>query len=134
MKTVKNINFEPLEKALKSLKDGLSESIQTDLQRDGIIQRFEYTFELSWKSIRSLLIALGRNEVSSSPRPLFRDALEENLIDHFDRWLGFLEARNQTAHTYSDKNAEAVFKKAQEFPEEVESLLIRLKKTAKDNE
>jgi len=75
------LNFNSLKLALKSIEEGFATQPKTELEKGGIIQRFEYTFELCWKSIRKLLIEMGRQDVSSNFRPLFRDALEENLID-----------------------------------------------------
>src|SRR5437868_517537 len=97
----KKISFEPLEEALKTLVDAVSSPPKNDLERDGVIQRFEYTFEICWKSVRTKLFSLGRTQISSSPKPLLRDALEEGLIENIDVWFAFLEARNSTAHTYN---------------------------------
>lgn len=121
------IDFSSLEQALASLKQALGKAPDDDLERDGVIQRFEYTFELCWKMIRRVLIALGRAEVSASPRPLLRDAAEEHLIDDIEVWFEFLEARNLTTHTYDQSQAERVFEVAQKFPTHVESLLQQLK-------
>jgi hypothetical protein len=73
-------DFTPFERALRSLQAAQSQPPRNDLERDGVIQRFEYTFELCWKSIRRVLLYMGRTDVSGSPRPLFRDALEEHFI------------------------------------------------------
>ena len=56
----KDIDFSSLEKAAASLKQALERPPKNDLERDGVIQRFEYTFELCWKFIRRLLLAMGR--------------------------------------------------------------------------
>jgi len=69
------LDFTPLARALQTLQEAQARPPQNDLERDGVIQRFEYTFELCWKSIRKALLFFGRSEVSGSPRPLFRDAL-----------------------------------------------------------
>ena len=92
----------------------------------GVIQRFEYTFELCWKSIRRALLFLGRSDVSGSPRPLFRDALEEQFIQDVEPWFGYLEARNTTSHIYNADQAERVFNAIQGFPADAESLLRAL--------
>ena len=121
------LDWTPLEKALRQLEVGLSAPPTSELERDGIIQRFEYCFELSWKSIRSLLLKAGRKEVSGSPRPLLKDALEEGLISDFKLWNEFLEARNESAHTYHLKTAEEVFRIAKSFPDHGRDLLQRLR-------
>lgn len=121
------IDFEPLEKAIFTLDEALSKKNMNDLERDGAIQRFEYTFELSWKLIRKTLIALGRANVSSSPKPIFRDALEEGFVEDIKVWFKFLEARNLSAHIYDQDEADRVFKAAKEFLPQVKRVLEKLK-------
>lgn len=129
-KTLDALRFDSLEDALRTLRDGLQSPPTSLLERDGVIQRFEYTFELAWKSIRAYLLAAGRSEVSNSPKPLLRDALEENLIENIQKWFDFLDARNHSTHNYSRLRAEDVFRLAQEFPPYAETLLARLKSKA----
>ncbi len=119
-------DFTSLERALHSLQEAQLEPPRNDLERDGVIQRFEYTFELCWKSIRRALLFLGRSDVSGSPRPLFRDALEEQFIQDIEPWFGYLEARNTTSHIYNTDQAERVFNAIQGFPADAESLLRAL--------
>ena len=121
------IDYSPLQKALSSLQEALKNKPANDLERDGVIQRFEYAFELSWKMIRKHLFGLGRASVSSSPKPLLRDAHQENLIEDIEKWFGFLEARNLSSHTYNDKSADEVFQAAQSFPPYVSALIDQLK-------
>src|SRR5580692_5748775 len=92
----REIDLSSYERALASLRAAFEAPPRSDLERDGAIQRFAYTFERCWKFIRRYLRAMGRAEVSASPRPLLRDALEEHLIDDIDPWFDFLEARNAT--------------------------------------
>lgn len=102
-------DYTSLERALRTLQEAQVRPPRNDLERDGVIQRFEYTFELCWKSIRRCLLFLGRAEVSASPRPLLRDALTEHLIDDIEAWFAYLEARNLTSHIYHREQAEKVF-------------------------
>ncbi len=132
MKKPSNLSFQPFEKALKSLKNALQSPPKNDLERDGVIQRFEYSFELAWKSVRGLLLALGRAEVSSSPRPLLKDAAEENLITDIELWDSFLEARNQTTHTYNELTANEVYDIVKKFPKAADDLLKKIKKLSNE--
>ncbi len=128
----KEINFKALKSALDTFINAIEKSDEfTDLERDGLIQRFEYTFELCWKAIRKLLIHQGRKEVSSSPKPLFRDALEENLIKEIDIWFKYVDARNRTSHTYNEKTALSVFKDVQDFSKHASELLNKLNERIK---
>ena len=120
------IDFSALEKALASLEDAVMHDPANDLERDGVIQRFEYTFEICWKMIRRVLLSLGRAQVSASPKPLLRDALEEGFIEKIEPWFAFLEARNLTTHTYNAKQAREVFEVARTFPAAARQLLEQL--------
>ena len=74
-----------------------------------------------------MLKALGRTDVSGSPKPVLRDALEEGLIGNLEKWFGFLEARNLTMHIYSRKQAEHVYAVAKRFLGPAKALLKNLK-------
>ncbi len=130
--TPEELDFSHLEKTLFSLKDALKAPPRSELERDGVIQRFVYTFDLSWKSVRKLVTALGKADVSGSPKPLLRDAVKERLFTDLKSWFGFLEARNLTAHIYGREEAEKVFAAAKWFPPFVEELLGNLKKRRAD--
>jgi nucleotidyltransferase substrate binding protein (TIGR01987 family) len=122
--------FTPLENALKQLEAATASAPANDLERDGTIQRFEYCFELSWKTLRSLLLKAGRSEVSGSPRPLFRDALQEGFIENFQTWDEFLQARNESTHTYQLRTAQEVHRIACLFPPHAKALLQKMKEFA----
>jgi nucleotidyltransferase substrate binding protein (TIGR01987 family) len=124
---IEKLDFSSFEGAVKTLRFALAKDSLSDLERDGAIQRFEYTFELAWKMMRRVLIALGRNDVSASPKPVFRDAVEEGLIKDANEWFAFLEARNLSTHIYNQDEAKRVFKAAQDFLPKADSLLKKLK-------
>lgn len=121
-----------LENALKDLKNesffnSLTES-QQRLVSAGVVQNFEFTYELCWKFIKRWLeFNLGRTEVEGvSRRQLFRLALEHQLIDDVDQWMSFHQARNLTSHTYNESVAEEVIQVAEVFQMHSEKLLSRL--------
>lgn len=72
--------------------------------RDSIIKKFEYTFELSWKTIKAYLEEEGYEEMSS-PKKVLKQAFESNIITDEEVWSNMLEARNSTAHTYDEEKA-----------------------------
>lgn len=123
-----SIHFKSLEEALETLVEALNTKNPSELEIDGIIKRFEYTFEQSWKMIRKLLIHMGRDQVSSSPRPLLRDAHEENLISDIKAWFAFLEARNRTSHQYNEVESRKIYEQIKDFPPLAKSLLDELNK------
>ena len=75
-----------------------------DALRDSIIKKFEYTIELSWKTIKAYLEEEGYEEMSS-PRKVLKQAFESNIINDEEVWSNMLEARNSTAHTYDEEKA-----------------------------
>ena len=110
-----------------SFKNALIPPPANDRERDGAIQRFEYTVELSWRLIRKILLAQGRADVSASPKPLVRAAASEGWIEDASAWLQFIEARNLTSHSYKNAIANQVFESAKQFPPYVDALISKLK-------
>ena len=126
------IDFQALDDALKTFEEAMLSAPKSDLERDGVIQRFEYTFELCWKSIRKLLLELGRQDVSSSPKPLFRDAHQEGLITDINIWFTYIDARNRTSHTYNKLTAEKVFEDIKAFGPDARRLYEKLNDKLRD--
>ncbi|MCD4830702.1 MAG: nucleotidyltransferase substrate binding protein [Anaerohalosphaeraceae bacterium] len=117
-----------LRKAIDSLSESLkwyqknADDVPADILRDSVIQRFEYTYELSWKMInRWLQINLGSTYVDGiSRRELFRYAAENHLINDPVKWFSYHEARNQTSHVYDEAVAEGVFSVVADFLRDAE--------------
>jgi nucleotidyltransferase substrate binding protein (TIGR01987 family) len=96
--------------------------------RDGVIQRFEFTFELSWKMIKRFLEMYGLERPDSlTNKELFRAGFEQGLIDDPERWFHYLRMRNQTSHAYDQQKAKEVFEAAKEFLPDATRLLLMLK-------
>lgn len=125
------------ERALNSLEEGLRDpGLHSNvLLRDGVIQRFEYTFELAWKMIQRVLGILGQMEEEKlmSKKDLFRLAAQKGLLTDPEAWFVFLEARNESAHLYNAVVAERLFKVAQDFASPARELLATLKKYESEN-
>ena len=126
------LNLDPLEKAIEQLKSGIKQSKvdpDNELLRDGVIQRFEYTMDLSWKMIQRYLkhIAQVDESVIRTKKDLFREAGRLRLITNVETWFGYYEARNETSHTYDPQIAESVFKQAELFLPDAVRLLEALK-------
>lgn len=123
---------ESLEKTLKVAEDEnfmkkLSDD-QKDAIRAGVIQNFEFTYELCWKFMkRWLQINQGSVYVEGiSRRELFRLSAENKLLEDVDKWMDYHEARNETAHTYDQQTAEDVFDTAGYFINDAKKLLLAL--------
>jgi nucleotidyltransferase substrate binding protein (TIGR01987 family) len=129
------LDFTPLSKAVLTLSSALQETSLRPgdlLARDGCIQRFEYTYELSVKFLRRQL-----EEMADSPgdidalgyKDMLRLAVERGLITDVVPWFGFRELRNTTSHAYDPDKAAQVFIGIPTFLTQAQALsaqLIRL--------
>ena len=97
--------YEDYKNALNRLNDGIMKFDQTnDLLRDGLIQRFEFTFELAWKALKAIFEEEGLTGLNS-PKTIFREAFSAGLIEKDELWLAMLSDRNTTAHIYNEQLA-----------------------------
>ena len=118
------ISLKPLKEALNSLKSSLDQPLN-EFTRDSTIQRFEYCFELSWKSLKRYFL-WNQNLDESNVKNLFREAGKQQLINNVEQWFEFHKARNITSHTYSEEVAKKVYDTAKEFYPEAIHLLEQL--------
>lgn len=79
----------------------------SDLEMEGLVQRFEYTFELAWKVLQDLLKYKGY-EFVQGPNGTLAQALEDGMISDHDGWRQMARARNTTAHTYNEEDVKEV--------------------------
>ena len=93
--------------ALARLREVL-QAPETDVSRDAAIQRFEFCFELAWKSIQELARDEGLD--CQSPKGCLRLAFKTSWIENEQGWLAMLD-RNKTSHTYDEDLAKAVFRR-----------------------
>lgn len=75
------------------------------LYRDGLIQRFEFTVELAWKSLKEFLEDQGTVLSITSPRAVLKDAYAAGVIMDADVWDEIIRSRNVTSHVYDEKTA-----------------------------
>ena len=112
-----------LKKANQRLKEA-TEAKPTRMNKDATIQRFEFTFELSWKTIQEYIKDQGFD--CNSPKNCIREGARLEIINNPEDWFEFLEARNLIAHTYNEKLANKVYQKALKFPQKIDDLLKNL--------
>jgi nucleotidyltransferase substrate binding protein (TIGR01987 family) len=77
------------------------------LEKQGVIQAFEYTYELAWNTLRDYLRWQGNAQLTGS-RDTFREAFSVGLIDNGEVWMQMLLDRNRTSHTYNEETAEQI--------------------------
>ncbi|MGN2370196.1 nucleotidyltransferase substrate binding protein [Clostridium sp. ZBS14] len=100
--------FENFDKSYKLLKKYSNKPIITELERAGIIQFFEMTFELAWKVLKDYLESEGY--MVKSPRETVKQAFQIGLIDNGHIWIDALSNRNLTTHTYDEELADKMTK------------------------
>ncbi|MFI3142253.1 MAG: HI0074 family nucleotidyltransferase substrate-binding subunit [Clostridia bacterium] len=112
--------------------DRLSEAIEickhdnTSLIRDGLIQRFEFTTELAWKTTREKLLDEGFVDINT-PKNVMKKAFFVGLITDEKKWLNLLNERNQTSHLYDEDVAEQICENIQtQYLQAFEDLLSKL--------
>jgi nucleotidyltransferase substrate binding protein (TIGR01987 family) len=115
-------------RAYGELVDGGATITQRELLRSGLIQTFETTYELCWKSMKRWLeINFSPDEVSGiNRREFFRICAENSLIYDVNQWMEFHQARNSASHTYNETVAEEVFTVALKFLPYAQDSLKRL--------
>jgi len=102
-------SLEKLVLAQKSLEEAVALPVKNDRDLAGIIQSFEFVYELAWKTLKRLLEALGHE--TSAARDVFKMAYKVDILSDEKVWLDILEDRNKTSHTYSKKMAEELVAK-----------------------
>lgn len=114
-----------LNRSLLRLKESLKHK-ESDLVRDAVIQRFEFTFELSWKLMSAILQDQGSPTYGT--KNIIRKAAQIQILDNPQKWFVFLEARNLTVHTYKLITAKKVYRLVKKFPPLVDKLLTSINK------
>ena len=80
------------------------------LEKEGVIQRFEYCFELAWKTVKDYMEASGVVFDVVMPRQVIKDAFAAKVLEDGATWIAMLDHRNLLSHTYNP----AVFEQAVE--------------------
>jgi len=93
-------------KALETFREVLALN-ETPVVRDAAIKRFEYNFELAWKTIKHFALLEGAD--CNSPKGAFKEAFRLGWITDNELWLDMLDDRNQTTHTYREATADLVY-------------------------
>jgi nucleotidyltransferase substrate binding protein (TIGR01987 family) len=127
-----SINISALQNAINSLESAIVRSQSEpgdDLLRDGVIQRFEYTFELCFKMLKRILesMSLVSSEIDSmSYKSILREAFERGLIQDVNQWIIYRHQRNLTSHTYNEEKAKQVYQTTLLFIHDAKKLYQKL--------
>ena len=117
--------------ALQRLKEAVEEFKRpgaSDVVRDGVIQRFEFTYELAWKTTKVHLEEIGIVDINS-PKAIIKEAYAQRLISNEENWLLMLKDRNMTSHMYKEEMAVGIAERiCNSYIQELELLLQKLQK------
>lgn len=95
-------------KALSRLQDALNKDLDDDIIIDGIIQRYEFTFEQAWKVMKLYLEDQGILDEALAPRSTIRSAFKHKVIEDGDMWIEMMLDRNRTSHMYDEETAKQI--------------------------
>jgi nucleotidyltransferase substrate binding protein (TIGR01987 family) len=123
-----SVSVQELSKAIVSLEEVIqlynqakADSAERKAFRDACIQRFEFSVELSWKvSVKVMGLTTTAAKIA------VREMARNELISDPQVWFDFIEARNQTSHSYDEDVAKKIFEVVKKFPAEARLLLQKL--------
>lgn len=127
------LDLTSFEKALARLKKGIARAQAAphdEELRDSVIQRFEYTYELSWKMLKRQLESTSPTPVEIDTlgfKDLIREGAEQGFIANPEAWFEYRRQRNATSHAYDEKKAVQVYQTALRFVADAQALLEKLK-------
>jgi nucleotidyltransferase substrate binding protein (TIGR01987 family) len=102
--------FHSFERAYNLLREALASGpgALSALEKEGVIQRFEYTIELAWKTMKDFLETEGLIVTPVTPRQVLKDAFAAKVISDGQAWIDMLDHRNLLSHTYDAAVFESV--------------------------
>ncbi len=102
--------FDTYNRALSQLTSAVilsQERKLSDLEEQGLIQAFEYTHELAWKTLKDFLNHRGNAEIFGS-KDATRSAFQYGLLEDGEVWMDMIISRNNTSHTYNESIANGI--------------------------
>ena len=93
-------NFGSAVNRLNEANVAYKKNSDNDIYQDALIKRFEFTFELAWKTLREFMLEQGYTLEILSPKGVISFAWREGIISNEELWLDMLQSRNLSAHDY----------------------------------
>ncbi|CDE91009.1 putative nucleotidyltransferase substrate binding protein [Clostridium sp. CAG:389] len=110
--------FEERKEDLKKAANKLNEALigdASDLEIDGILHRFEFTFELACKTMKDCLEEQGIVGKIGSPREIIKEAFSAGLIDNGEVWMDMMLSRNELSHLYDEETSREIYDNIKEI-------------------
>lgn len=102
--------FNNYKRALTQLKKFIDKGELNELEQQGLIKSFEYTYELGWNVVKDFLEFSGSDALIAGSRDAIAAAFKLGIIKDGEAWMQMLKDRNQTAHTYNQETADEISK------------------------
>ena len=99
--------LENFSKAVRQLTKSIEKGDLNELEQQGLIQSFEYTYELAWNALKDFFEAQGETEILGS-RDAFRLAFKRGLVEDWETWMEMIKSRALTSHTYNEEIAQQI--------------------------
>ncbi len=102
--------FSNFKKALSQLEKAIIIQNERDLsalEKQGLIQAFEFTHELAWNTLKDFFEYQGNTSITGS-RDATREAFNKGLIQNGEGWMDMIRSRNKSSHTYNEEVAEEI--------------------------
>ena len=99
--------FKNYKKAFTQLRKFIDKGELSELEMQGLVKAFEYTYELAWTTMKDFLEYRGQVDIYGS-RDAIRMAFQLGLVDDGHLWMDMLKSRNKTSHTYNEETAQEI--------------------------
>lgn len=99
--------FRDIKKAFSQLKKFIDKRELNDLEEQGLIKSFEYTYELGWNTLKDYFEYQGNNDINGS-RDAINEAFKKGVITDGEGWMSMFKDRNRTSHTYNEVTAKEI--------------------------
>lgn len=114
------------------LKEALNEK-ESELMIDAVLHRYEFTFELAWKTLKDYLEYLGVATHTGSPREIIKESFAYGLISNGEVWIKMMLARNTLSHLYDEETSREVYDEIKnEYIYQIEKLIETLEEIKKE--
>jgi nucleotidyltransferase substrate binding protein (TIGR01987 family) len=103
--------FSNYRKALARLADAVAlteERKLSDLEQQGLIQGFEFTFDLAWKTLQDILRERNNPDANGGPNAIITLSLENGYINDYEAWKAMKKSRDLTSHSYDEETADDI--------------------------
>jgi nucleotidyltransferase substrate binding protein (TIGR01987 family) len=99
--------FTNFSKAFNQLERFIRVENLNEMEEQGLIKAFEYTFELSWKTLQDFLKEKGYIGILG-PKPVIEQSFQDGYISDGNAWMRMHKSRNLASHTYDEETAEEI--------------------------